>query len=65
MNELRLTGIKVLMGVNGLPTWARDKSYSGNMGTAYPIRTDALDNFGRLGEFLATHSRGHVGDIEV
>ena len=64
VNELRLTGIKVLLGVNYLPTWAQDRSYSGNPGTAYPIRSDALNDFERLGEFLAAHFGDRVRDIE-
>lgn len=64
VNELSLTGIKVLLGVNCLPTWAQDRSYSGNSGTAYPIRADALDDFGRLGKFLAAHVGDGVRDIE-
>ena len=47
-----------------LPEWAQDHSYGGFSGAALPIRDDALDDFGRLGEFLAAHFSGRVRALE-
>ena len=65
VNDLRSAGIKVLLGVNCLPSWAQDNSYPGNPSTSSVIRADAYDDFGRLGEFLASHFGDRVRDIEV
>ena len=65
VDGLASSGVKVLMGVNCLPSWAQDTAYAGNPGRSYPIRSAALDDFGRLGEFLASHFAGRVRDIEV
>ena len=64
VDELRAADIKVILTVAMLPTWAQDRSYGGFAGAAPPIRDDALDDFGRLGEFLATHFAGRVSDFE-
>ena len=65
VDDLRSSSVKVLMGVNCLPSWAQDTAYAGNPGRSYPIRSTALDDFGRLGEYLASHFAGRVRDIEV
>ena len=64
VDELRAAGIKVMFTVYGLPVWAQDHSYGGFSGAAQPIRDDALDDFGRLGEFLASHFSGRVRALE-
>ena len=55
ITDLSDADIRILLGVNGMPSWAQNTSFAGNPGTAYPIRDGALDDFGRLGEFLAAH----------
>ena len=64
VDELKAAGIKVMFTVYGLPVWAQDHSYRGFSGAAQPIRDDALDDFGRLGEFLASHFSGRVRALE-
>ncbi|MFA4966272.1 MAG: cellulase family glycosylhydrolase [Thermoleophilia bacterium] len=65
VDDLRAADMKVLLTVHDAPHWSQDTSYPGNPGVAYPIRTDALDDFGRLGEYLAAHFSGRVRAMEV
>ena len=64
VDELRALNIKVLFTVVGLPDWAKDPSYGSIPGGAEPIRSGALDDFGRLAEFLAMHFGDRVQDFE-
>ncbi len=64
VDELRAAGIKVMLTVSSLPSWAQDRSYGGFAGTAPPIRGDALDDLARLSEYLAAHFSGRVRALE-
>ena len=56
--------IRVLLTVVGMPSWASDTGFGGNPGNAYPVRSDALDDFGRIAELIAAHFAGRVQDME-
>ena len=63
-DALDAAGIKVLLSINYPPPWAQDRSFTVPEGGSYPMRDGALDDFGRLGEFLASHFSGRVRAIE-
>ena len=52
-DALNAAGIRVLLSINYPPPWAQDRSFSVPEGGSYPMSVSALDDFGRLGEFLA------------
>ena len=64
VDELREAGIRVMFTVYAPPDWAADTSYGGPVGAGPPIREDAIDDFGRFGEFLASHFAGRVRALE-
>ena len=72
VDGLRASHIRVLLTVCGLPAWATDDSwwtrpppgYAEGPQPFYPIRSDALDDFSRLGKWLALHFRGRVQALE-
>jgi hypothetical protein len=64
VDALSSAGIKVMLTTYSLPSWAQDLSHGGFTGAAPPIRDDALDDFERLGEFVASHFSGRVRALE-
>jgi hypothetical protein len=63
-DDLHAAGISLLFTLSNLPGWAQDHSYDVPPGSAYPIRDDAVDDFGRAGEFMAAHFAGRVRALE-
>jgi hypothetical protein len=72
VDGLHARGIKVILTTSKLPAWATDDYWwshppngvAQGYQTYYPIRDGALPDYGRLGEYLATHFRGRVQALE-
>ena len=72
VDELRARGIRVILTTCYMPAWAGDRSFWDDPPPGYgkgpqgftPIAADALDDYSRLGEWLATHFRGRVSALE-
>ena len=69
---LHAAGVKIILTTCYAPTWAQDSSLWGRppAGTAkgpqsfYAIRSGAMDDYGRLGTFLARRYKGRVQALE-
>jgi hypothetical protein len=72
VDGLHARGIKVILTTCYMPPWASDtywwshppNGFAKGYQVFYPIRTGALPDYTRLGEFLATHFRGRVQALE-
>jgi hypothetical protein len=72
VSDLHAAGVKVILTTAAAPTWAQDSSLWEHppAGVAkgpqsfYAIRSGALKDFGRLGEFLARHFKGRAQALE-
>jgi hypothetical protein len=72
VDGLHARHIKVILTTCYLPAWATDKSWWTHPPTGYPegyqpfypIRTGALSDYARLGEYLARHFKGRVQALE-
>jgi hypothetical protein len=72
VSELHAAGVKVILATGSMPEWAQDSSLWQHppAGVAkgpqpfYVIRKGALDDYGRLGRFLAARYKGRVQALE-
>jgi hypothetical protein len=72
VSELHTAGVKVILATSAMPAWAQDSSLWQHppSGVAkgpqpfYVIRKGALDDYGRLGRFLAARYKGRVQALE-
>ena len=72
VDALAAAKIKVILSVSGMPSWAGDRSWWGVQPPGQsdgpqsytPIASSHLEDFARLGEWIASHFRGRVSAIE-
>jgi len=72
VDGLHDAGIKVMLTTCSVPAWASQSSwwthppasYAAGYQPFYPMRTTALPDYGRLGQYLAAHFAGRVQALE-